>query len=94
MTRYRIYVIVYCSYTDPCSTTNYLNDWRRSVAFEIDTVQICDNILEEGWYRIISGQGDKMPTECPEYGFKCNTAIPIWLLNGNYYSIKAYKEID
>lgn len=86
----KCHVIICCYFTDPCATTNYLNDWRRSVAFEVDsTNKLCDNILEAGWYRITSGQGDRMPTECVEGGFRCNTGVPIWLSNGKRYSVKS-----
>ncbi|XP_076071653.1 oncoprotein-induced transcript 3 protein-like [Mytilus galloprovincialis] len=84
----RSLIVVLCSVIldvkgdDPCATANYLNNWRRSVAFEVDpSNKLCDNILEPGWYRITSGQGDRMPTECVEGGFRCNTAVPIWLSN-------------
>ncbi|XP_076072004.1 oncoprotein-induced transcript 3 protein-like [Mytilus galloprovincialis] len=64
---------------DPCDTTEHITDWQRSVAFATDTTQICDNILAEGWYRVISGAGELMPTECPVGGLRCNTAKPIYL---------------
>lgn len=67
---------------DPCDTTEHINDWQRSVAFATDTTQICDNILAEGWYRVISGAGELMPTECPVGGLRCNTAKPIYLYTG------------
>ena len=48
----------------------------------MDVLPICDNFLKEGWYRITSGAGDQMPTECPLGGFRCNTAKPIYLDKG------------
>ncbi|XP_052077034.1 oncoprotein-induced transcript 3 protein-like [Mytilus californianus] len=63
---------------DPCFTTKLIDDWRRSVANGASS-QICDNVLEEGWYRVISGSGELMPTVCPYWGFRCGTTIPFWL---------------
>lgn len=71
--------------TDPCNTIKYLDDWKRSAAFTTDTVRICDNLLKEDWYRVISGSGERMPTECLTGGFRCNTGRPIWLSSGNIY---------
>jgi hypothetical protein len=48
---------------DPCFTTNTIDEWKRSVA-NPDYNDICDNLLIPGWYRIISGAGEKMPTTC------------------------------
>ena len=45
---------------DPCFTTNTIDEWKRSVA-NPDYNDICDNLLIPGWYRIISGAGEKMP---------------------------------
>ncbi|CAC5390509.1 unnamed protein product [Mytilus coruscus] len=63
----------------PCRTAQNIDDWQRSVAFGTDTTMICDNFLAEGWYRVISGAGELMPTQCPVGGFRCNTAKPIYL---------------
>lgn len=43
---------------------------------------ICDSSLKEGWYRITSGAGELMPTECAEFGWRCGTANPIYLKDG------------
>jgi hypothetical protein len=51
-----------------CFTTNTIDEWKRSVA-NPDYNDICDNLLIPGWYRIISGAGEKMPTTCPFGGF-------------------------
>ena len=75
-------LIVFYILDYPCRTTNFLDDWQRSVAFAMDVLPICDNFLEEGWYRITSAAGDRMPTECPLGGFRCNTAKPIYLDKG------------
>ncbi|XP_063416202.1 uncharacterized protein LOC134697845 [Mytilus trossulus] len=64
---------------DPCQTTAHIDDWQRSVAFAIDTTQICDNVLADGWYRVTSNAGELMPTQCPIGGLRCNTAKPIYL---------------
>ena len=77
--------INYHYFTDPCDTIKYLNDWKRSVAFTTETMMICDNLLIEDWYRVTSGSGERMPTECPTGGFRCNTGRPIWLSSGNIY---------
>ena len=63
---------------DPCFTTNTIDEWKRSVA-NPDHNDICDNLLIPGWYRIISGAGEKMPTTCPFGGFRCGTTSPMWL---------------
>ncbi|CAG2217335.1 unnamed protein product [Mytilus edulis] len=63
----------------PCRTAQNIDDWQRSAAFGTDTTMICDNVLTEGWYRVISHAGELMPTECPRGGFRCNTAKPIYL---------------
>ncbi|XP_063416475.1 uromodulin-like [Mytilus trossulus] len=34
---------------------------------------------ESGWYRVTSGAGEEMPTECIHGGFRCGTAHPIWM---------------
>lgn len=67
-------------YTDPCFTKNVIDTWKRSVANEVtDSSQICDVTLSEGWYRVISGAGELMPTVCPVGGFRCGTTAPYWL---------------
>jgi hypothetical protein len=40
-------LIVFYILDDPCRTTNFLDDWQRSVAFAMDVLPICDNFLEE-----------------------------------------------
>ncbi|VDI03159.1 Hypothetical predicted protein, partial [Mytilus galloprovincialis] len=68
-----------------CETTRILNDWKRSVKYaaQAGDVELCDNFLKEGWYRITSKAGDKMPTSCPSLGFKCCTTYPLWLSDEN-----------
>lgn len=39
---------------------------------------ISDGLLNNDWYRIISENGDKMPTYPPGL-FRCGTINPIWL---------------
>ena len=39
---------------------------------------ICDTFLS-GWYRVTSGAGENMPTECIDGGFRCGTISPIWM---------------
>ena len=63
---------------DPCFTTNTIDEWKRSVA-NPDYNDICDNLLIPGWYRIISGAGEKMPTTCPFW----------WILVWNNFSYVA-----
>ncbi|XP_071127469.1 oncoprotein-induced transcript 3 protein-like [Mytilus edulis] len=67
---------------DPCFTTKLIDDWRRSVA-NAAIIGVCDNFLEEGWYRVISGAGELMPTECPIGGYRCGTTSPFWLSSNN-----------
>lgn len=50
---------------------------------QVGDVELCDNFLKEGWYRIKSKAGDRMPTTCPSLGFKCCTTNPLWLSDGN-----------
>lgn len=64
-----------------------LDDWRRSVAVLSTNFSICDNLLQEAWYRITSGAGERMPTECVKGGFRCSTQDSIWLSNGKCYII-------
>lgn len=61
---------------------NLINEYKRSVSFEEDLPHICDNMLQPGWYRITSGAGERMPSECIESGYRCNTVSPIWLSSG------------
>ncbi|CAG2220489.1 unnamed protein product [Mytilus edulis] len=49
-----------------------LVDFRRSIS---------DNIIEEGWYRVYSDNGDAMPTAPPGTKY-CGTTYPFWL-NGS-----------
>ncbi|XP_071126275.1 uncharacterized protein [Mytilus edulis] len=72
-----------CKY-EPCLPTNYRNidQWERSVG-NINGGQICDNVLEPGWYRPISKAGKEMPTSCPKNGQKCGTTYPIWMNGTN-----------
>lgn len=74
-----------CIFEDPCQQENHniINDWRRSVA--LPSGGLCDNLLEEAWYRIVSGAGEKMPTECVDMGLRCSTGDPIWLSKGKCY---------
>ncbi|CAC5392587.1 unnamed protein product [Mytilus coruscus] len=68
-----------CKY-EPCLPANYKNidQWERSVGNK-NGGQICDNVLEPGWYRPVSKAGREMPTSCPENGLKCGTTYPIWM---------------
>ncbi|OPL33186.1 hypothetical protein AM593_08702, partial [Mytilus galloprovincialis] len=64
----------------PCETINFIDNWKRSAANDkIDNTFLCDWMLEEGWYRIYSTAGDRMPTECLIGGYRCGTAYPIYL---------------
>lgn len=40
--------------------------------------------MVEDWYRVVSGAGELMPTECPVEGFQCGTMNPVWLSTGEY----------
>ena len=68
---------------DPCFTTNTIDEWKRSVA-NPDYNDIYDNLLILGWYRIISGAGEKMPTTCPFGGCRCGITSPMWLSSSKY----------
>ncbi|VDI76667.1 Hypothetical predicted protein [Mytilus galloprovincialis] len=63
---------------DPCLTTNQISEWKRSISYG-DTNVICDSFLYEGWYKVTSGAGEMMPTECPKDGYRCGTADPYYL---------------
>lgn len=68
------------AFSEPCETINFIDDWKRSAANNlIDNTFLCDSMLEEGWYRIISTAGERMPTECLIDGYRCGTAYPIYL---------------
>ncbi|XP_076103011.1 von Willebrand factor D and EGF domain-containing protein-like isoform X2 [Mytilus galloprovincialis] len=68
--------------TDPC--TNHVtkqNQESRSSENQLDMsteTPINDVMLTDGWYRIVSSNGDDMPTE-PPASLKCGTWYPIWL---------------
>ncbi|XP_071143816.1 von Willebrand factor D and EGF domain-containing protein-like isoform X1 [Mytilus edulis] len=67
---------------EPCETNNFIDDWTRSVAYNLNDSKIqerCDSFLVEDWYRVVSGAGELMPTECPVEGFQCGTMNPVWL---------------
>lgn len=52
---------------------------------------LCDNLLPAGWFRVISGAGENMPTDCEKVSDgKCGTARPIYLSNGGWKFIKIY----
>lgn len=50
---------------------------------------ISDDLLEEGWYRVFSDNGDAMPTVPPGTEY-CGTTNPFWLngTEGNCSKIK------
>lgn len=50
---------------------------------------ISDNILEEGWYRVYSDNGDAMPTATPGTKY-CGTTNPFWLNGTEGNSSKIY----
>lgn len=72
---------------EPCETNNFIDNWKRSVAYEPDNPNLCDSFLLEDWYRVISGAGELMPTECPIGGWRCGTTNPIWLSKGSFNKI-------
>jgi hypothetical protein len=82
-----IHSIVYVL-LDPCLTTQQITEWQRSLS-NVDTFDMCDTFLREGWYVVSSNAGSMMPTECPVGGFRCGTTYPIYLSRGiiKYYPI-------
>ncbi|CAC5411153.1 unnamed protein product [Mytilus coruscus] len=70
--------------TECTEYTEIKNEEKRSkdyiTDFSSDQV-INDDYLKEGWYRMISANGDKMPLSTPGT-MHCRTIYPIWL-NGN-----------
>ncbi|CAG2226577.1 unnamed protein product [Mytilus edulis] len=67
---------------DPCNAYRSINDAnKRSTGFHADwtvDVPITDEMLKEDWYRVVSDNGEGMPTSPP--GLKrCGTINPIWL---------------
>ncbi|VDI18310.1 Hypothetical predicted protein [Mytilus galloprovincialis] len=74
-----IFCIVGAGNQEPCETNNFIDNWKRSVAYEPDNPNLCDSFLLEDWYRVVSGAGELMPTECPIGGWRCGTTNPIWL---------------
>ncbi|CAG2252440.1 unnamed protein product [Mytilus edulis] len=74
---------------EPCETPNVIDNWKRSAANNLtDNTFLCDSRLEEGWYRITSTAGERMPTECLIGGYRCGTAYPIYLSRKVYPSIR------
>ncbi|XP_070535026.1 von Willebrand factor D and EGF domain-containing protein-like [Ptychodera flava] len=71
---------------DPCAEDTYTeidSKYRSSMSFSSSlwpnsTEIICDNELQEGWYRFTSDAGGKMPTSCVDIG-RCGTQYPIWI---------------
>ncbi|CAG2254630.1 unnamed protein product [Mytilus edulis] len=66
--RLKLYLLVICisskvcySKDLACETTKQLNDWKRSVKYEpqASDLELCDNFIEEGWYKITSKAGEK-----------------------------------
>lgn len=71
--------------SDVCLTPNVIEDWKRSVGNDDSSTTICDAAMIHQWYRIKSEAGERMPTECPENGYRCGTSQPFWLTNSNYH---------
>ncbi|CAC5414798.1 unnamed protein product [Mytilus coruscus] len=79
-----IILIVEGGNQEPCDTHNFIDDWKRSVAYVPDNPHLCDSFLLEDWYRVVSGTGELMPTECPVGGWRCGTTNPIWLSKDSF----------
>lgn len=69
-------------FADPCYQYSVIqNEEKRSPMYVTDQSSddiISDGLLNNDWYRIISENGDKMPTYPPGL-FHCGTINPIWL---------------
>lgn len=71
--------------SDACDTNNHkeIDDRRRSSAYSANITQdrLCDNNLQEGWYRFTSSVGGEMPDTCvPKKHVKCLLASVFSLL--------------
>ena len=64
---------------DPCDPANHkeIDEPNRSIAYEIaeGLEGLCDNTLLPGWYRFVSGAGDKMPTQCAKRNHVINLIL-------------------
>lgn len=69
-------------FVDECSSDKTVaNANKRSSDYILDTSEdtvLSDHDLEMKWYRIISDNGDMMPTSAPGCNH-CGTVNPIWL---------------
>ncbi|XP_021375515.1 von Willebrand factor D and EGF domain-containing protein-like [Mizuhopecten yessoensis] len=65
---------------DPCQVHNHelLDDPWRSTAISAGTVYENDLLINEGWYRSVSGAGGTIPRTAPGSG-KCGTRNPVWM---------------
>ncbi|CAC5390460.1 Low-density lipoprotein receptor-related protein 6 [Mytilus coruscus] len=76
---------IYRTNLDQCSNYSTIqNEEKRSIGYTLDLsldVPISDNDLQDNWYRVISDNGDRIPT-FPPGSLRCGTYMPIWL-NGS-----------
>ena len=65
---------------DPCKNYKSIDNPYRSSKYKLKSgeVALCDNMLNEGWYRFTSAVGGVMPETKPEPYF-CGTIAPIWI---------------
>ncbi|CAC5371719.1 unnamed protein product [Mytilus coruscus] len=75
-------------FEDECRYYNYLRSAnKRSSDYILDFFEdtvLSDHDLKMNWYRVISDNGDMMPTSAPGH-MHCGTVNPIWL-NGQIFS--------
>lgn len=75
-------VVFFLNSTGPCNQYSLIeNEEKRSAGYIThisNDIPISDEILNETWYRVISDNGEKMPTYPPGI-LHCGTINPIWL---------------
>ena len=82
-TEKRFYTFSLLSLTaqNPCDEANhkYLRDSQGvRGSGSSGSSHVCDAIITQGWYRVLSPLGGDMPTTCVTRG-SCGTKYPVWL---------------
>ncbi|XP_022801774.1 protein kinase C-binding protein NELL1-like isoform X1 [Stylophora pistillata] len=67
---------------EECSNYKTLTSARRNKSYKSSTPYICDDELDEKWYRFNGYAGTKMPTSCVTFK-RCGGQRPGWLSGGH-----------